>query len=566
MSQLAKLSKNKISTINLSNNNDYDITKDKIFNAYANNKLPDDLDYAETGIAPYTSTFGAAEAKHLLNRTLFGHDKATLDLFAGKTMSQAVDALLNTNSAISEHPKYWVDEMATNYGTTWHDKPFDVLANNDQQTSLVYWLCGNIVFHDNTILEKMVFFWHNHFATEFDAVGIAIDHFNHFKTIRDNALGNFKDFVYDITTDAAMLRYLNGIYNTKNAPDENYARELMELFTLGKDPASQYTEDDVKAAARVLTGWKIDNTTRQSYFASGAHDTNNKQFSSFFGNTVINGKSGASGALETNDLIDMIFTKGDVIAQFIVRKLYRYFVYYNITPDIETNVIIPLANDFKVDWEIKPLLAALLKSAHFYDNLNRGCYIKTPFDLYGTINKGCKTFNPIGTTFKKYKCFELAYFFSATMSLQMGEPPNVAGWPAFYQTPKFHEIWINSDTYPKRVSYCIFLAFTGYNIQNEVLFINALDLAEQFGTDASDPNKLVAGVCDLLLGVDISTTSKNTIKNGSLLTGVGTDSYWTTAWNDYQNDKGNNAKLQVVFQRLQLLLKYIFELPEFQLM
>ena len=150
MSQLAKLSKNKISTINLSNNNDYDITKDKIFNAYANNKLPDDLDYAETGIAPYTSTFGAAEAKHLLNRTLFGHDKATLDMFAGKTMSQAVDALLNTNSAISEYPKYWVDEMATNYGTTWHDKPFDVLANNEQQTSLAYWLCGNIVFHDNT--------------------------------------------------------------------------------------------------------------------------------------------------------------------------------------------------------------------------------------------------------------------------------------------------------------------------------------------------------------------------------------------------------------------------------
>ncbi len=566
MGNNAKLTTKKHQAIDISGKiSEYDITKDIIFNKFANTKLPDHLDEPQSGIAKHTGVFAKEEAQHLLNRTLFGHDKALLDTTKSKTLDQAVNDLLNTNPAITNFPVYW-NERDPNYGATWHDKPYDPNLDNMQSSSLIYWLSGNMIFHDNTILEKMVFFWHNHFATENDVVGTGIDHFNHFKLLRDNAMGNFKDFVYKITIDPAMLKYLNGIYNTKNAPDENYARELMELFTLGKDPASQYTENDVKAAARILTGWKINATSRQSNFVPNAHDVLNKQFSSFFGNSSITGKSGASGANETQELINLIFTKSDIIAQFMVRKLYRYFVYYNITADIETNVIIPLANDFKTNWEIKPLLENLFKSAHFYDSLNRGCYIKTPFDLYGSINKACKTIHPVSTVFRTYKSYELAYFFGTTMSLQMAEPPSVAGWPAFYQTPKFHEIWINSDTFPKRVSYCVYLLFSGYPVQTEKVIIDCISLAEQFGNDAADPNKLVAGICDLMLGADISITSKNTIKNGSLLTGVSLDSYWTSAWNDFQADKTNTIKKNTVNIRIQLLLKFIFELPEFQLM
>jgi len=152
------------------------------------------------------------------------------------------------------------------------------------------------------------------------------------------------------------------------------------------------------------------------------------------------------------------------------------------------------------------------------------------------------------------------------MSLTMGEPPNVAGWPAFYQTPKFHEIWINSDTFPKRVSYLVYLGYTGYPILNEAVVVDHIAMAEQFGADAADPDKLVAGICDLVLGLDISATSKTTIKVGSLLSGLTQNSYWTTAWNDYQADKTNVTKKNTVVLRLFLLLKYIFELPEYQLM
>jgi len=566
MTSLAKQIIKSSQTIDIDKVNEYDITKDKIFNRFSNSKLPDDLEQPSSGIIQYSGTFGKSEAAHLLRRTIFGHDKATLDAFSTKTVTQAVDDLLNTTPVVSELPKYWKDTASPLYGQEWPNQGYIPSLDNEQSTSLAYWLCGRITGHDNTIMEKMVFFWHNHFATEIDAVGNSIDSYNYFKLIRDNAMGNFKDLVYKMTIEPAMLKYLNGIYNTKNAPDENYARELMELFTLGKDPASQYTEGDVQMAARVLTGWKIDATNRVSFFNAGAHDTGNKTFSSFFGGATINGKSGATGALETNDLIDLIFTKSDVVARFIVRKLYRYFVYYNITADIETNVIIPLANDFKANWEIKPLLKALLVSNHFFDPLNRGCYIKTPFDLYGAMNKAFKLINPSSTVFKQYKSYELTYFFGASMSLTMGEPPNVAGWPAFYQTPKFHEIWINSDTFPKRVSYLVYLGYTGYPILNEAVVVDHIAMAEQFGADAADPDKLVAGICDLVLGLDISATSKTTIKVGSLLSGLTQNSYWTTAWNDYQADKTNVTKKNTVVLRLFLLLKYIFELPEYQLM
>ena len=106
-----------------------------------------------------------------------------------------------------------------------------------------------------------------------------------------------------------MLRYLNGYLNSNTAPDENYARELQELFTLGKENNPNYTEDDVKQAARVLTGWRIDNNTNTYFFQANRHDTGNKQFSSFFNNKIITGRSGnTAGDLELDEFLNMIFS------------------------------------------------------------------------------------------------------------------------------------------------------------------------------------------------------------------------------------------------------------------
>ena len=123
-----------------------------------------------------------------------------------------------------------------------------------------------------SIHEKMILFWHNHFATETLDIGDARYVYKHHMLLRKYALGNFKEFVKEITIDPAMLRYLNGYLNNKNSPDENYARELQELFTLGKGPKSNYTEGDVKAAARVLTGYTVNATIISSVFDPNRHD------------------------------------------------------------------------------------------------------------------------------------------------------------------------------------------------------------------------------------------------------------------------------------------------------
>ena len=220
-----------------------------------------------------------------------------------------------------------------------------------------------------------------------DDVGTPNTRYLEIAMLRASALGNFKALVKEVTLAPAMLRYLNGNTNTKANPNENYGRELQELFTIGKGPEiaagnyTNYTEDDVKAAARVLTGWRDLRDTRTAEFRATPHDTANKIFSSAYGGATITGRTGADGAKELDDLLDLIFAQAET-ARYICRKLYRHFVYYVIDDATEKNVIAPMADLLrKGGWEIKPVVALLLKSAHFYDAANIGCYIKTPLDV-----------------------------------------------------------------------------------------------------------------------------------------------------------------------------------------
>ena len=173
----------------------------------------------------------------------------------------------------------------------------------------------------------MVLFWHHHFSVQQQEVENAQFLYRHHNLLRTNALGNFKTLVREVTIDPAMLIHLNGYLNAKQAPDENYAREMQELFAIGKGNDSLYTEDDVIAAARVLTGWRINDDPLSSYFDSGAHDTGSKTFSAFYNNTTIAGSS--NGDQELDALVNMIFNTTEA-ARFICRKLYKWFVYYEI--------------------------------------------------------------------------------------------------------------------------------------------------------------------------------------------------------------------------------------------
>lgn len=536
---------------------------------FQNTTVPDHLDLGGGTIANYTGTWGDAQVKHLLRRALFGFTKDDISFFKAMTMSDAVDYIMNIPSTQPSPPVNGYNTVNAidpdiSAGATWVNGPENTDFITQRRNSLYAWSMQNILAPDRHIREKMSFFLHNHFATEVELVFSPIIAYNHHKMLRENCLGNFKDLVKNVTTDVAMLIYLNGYLNTKTAPDENYARELMELFTLGKSSESQYTEDDVKAAARVLTGWRINVNTGTSFFSDVVHDTSNKTFSSFFGNTTITGLTGAAGANETDDLITMIFNKEDVVARFIVRKLYRYFVYYVIDSNIENNIIIPLANDFKQNWELKPLVTALLKSEHFYDANNMGCYIKNPLDVFSTYSKNFKVAFPTTPVEDVHDAYYTAFVASSVCGLTYGNPPNVSGWAPYYQVPQFYQLWLNSDTLPKRIMYTVALMIglqykTGKKLQADVIAF-----AQQF-SDPSDPNKLIQESIDLLYAMDISSTQKTSLKQSTLLFGQSNDIYWTTAWNDYIANPNDANKKTTVTNGLLLMLKYLLDLAENQL-
>ena len=219
------------------------------------------------GLTPYAGTFGREQVVHLLKRTMFGAKRADVDFFATKTFAQTLDILMtaaptptllplrypNDDVRCTTDPAY-CDTVAI--GETWVNAIENGNLNSSRMASLKAWWVGQMLNQSRSIHEKMVVFWHNHFSTELVDTTAIMGYWMQ-DVCRRNALGNLKTMTKEVTFEPGMMRYLNGFLNKKTAPDENYGRELQELFTVGKGPNSKYTEDDVKAAARVLTGWNF---------------------------------------------------------------------------------------------------------------------------------------------------------------------------------------------------------------------------------------------------------------------------------------------------------------------
>ncbi len=541
-------------------------------------KLPLVSGRTTTGLAVYAGVWTKAEITHLLKRTMFGSRLSDISYFATKTMSEAVDELLNPASPLPAPPIKEYDGVTNATtpdtdvpdGTTWINS-----VNNDgtiqsrRRASFKKWWMGCMLQQDRSIREKMTLFWHNHFATETVDVSNANFLYKHANLLRTKALGNFKQLVRDITLDPAMLVYLNGRLNTATAPDENYARELQELFTLGKENNPNYTEADVKAAAKVVTGWRVDNTvnTFPSYFTSSRHDATNKTFSTFFGNTVITGRTGTTaGDLELDDLLNMIFAKNVEVSRFMAKKLYRFFVHYDIDAAAETNVIEPLALILRTNnWEIKPALTALLKSEHFFDILNQGAMIKSPIDHAVAMCREWEVVFPDVATFyaDAYGMWNYVMTVAANNQQNIGDPPNVAGWPAYYQVPQFYELWVNTDTLPKRNQFTDLMIGNGYSRNGKKIVIDAVEFTKKL-TNPGDPNELINEVFDLLFQIPISQAAKDQLKKDFLLTGQDSDYYWTNAWNIYLGAP-TTANYNTVNTRLRGLYKYCMNLAEYQL-
>ena len=527
------------------------------------------------GLTAYSGAWTENEVAHLLKRTLFGASKADIAYFKSKTLDQSVNELLNPTAPLPDPPvkEYTVPSTATIpdtnilIGTTWVlDPSKDGTVNFLRNASFKKWWMGVMVNQDRSIREKMTLFWHNHFSTETNTIANSQFVFKHHLLLRTYALGNFKSLTRSITIDPAMLIYLNGEKNTVKAPDENYGREIQELFCCGKGPDSFYTEGDVKAAAQVLTGWKNDTTNLSASFDASRHDTGNKQFSSFYNNTIIQGKTGASaGDLELDAFLDMVFSAQEV-AKYFCRRLYRWFVYYDIDSTVEANIITPLAEILRTNsYEVKPVLDKLLKSEHFFDLLTKGCQIKSPVDLVvGMCREFAVEFQPPSDYISNYGLYNYLVSSVSNMQQNIGDPPDVSGWKAYYQEPQFSEIWINSDTLPKRNQFTDAMMQSGYTFNGKKIIVDGAEFAKTL-SNPGDPNQLIDDLLKIIYRIDISAASKFQLKTDILLGGQSSDYYWTDAWNVFISNPANTANTTTVKNRVRDLLKYFMDLAEYQL-
>lgn len=515
------------------------------------------------GLNPYTGPWTVNEVTHLLKRTMFGARKADVDHFLATSPGAAVDELLNNivtpsppvrDYGLMEDDGVWYDDLGVAIGQTWINDPNTASAveirgqiNSRRKDSLKKWWAGLIINQSRSIQEKMVLFWHHHFSVQESEIDSVQFLYRHHDLLRSNVLGNFKTLVREVTIDPAMLVHLNGYLNSRQAPDENYARELQELFAIGKGNDSQYTENDVIAAARVLTGWRINTQPLSVYLDADAHDTGSKTFSAFYNNTTIAGSTNPNQELDA--LMDMLFNTTEA-ARFICRKLYKWFVYYEIDDATETSVIIPMADILRSNnYEIKPALEALLKSDHFYDVLNQACYIKNPFDMIvGTLREFNVSFPPYTDYVNGYPLFYSIYQNAADMQQQLFQPPDVSGWPSYYQEPMHYELWVNSNSLPKRAD------FTDALVNDAVIDVRAF---AGFSSNPADPNQLIDDVTALLLRYPLSANSRTWVKTHFLTNNTSDDTIWTTAWNT------NNST--VIDTSLKNMFRFLMNLPEFHL-
>ena len=526
-----------------------------------------------TTTTQYTGPWTNTQVVHLLKRSMFGATLADVNHMLTLTMSQAVDELLNT---ITPTPAPPLNNYGTGsnvdpnlpFGSTWvNDTVEPANLNGNRKDSLRAWWIGNILSQGRSLEQKMTLFWHNHFSTQLDIYNDGRYGYAHLEVLRTNALGNFQTLVNAVSVDCAMLKYLNGYVNTKNAPDENYGRELQELFTQGKGPNSLYTEADVEAAARVLTGWKINNTTVTSYFDSTKHDTNPKQFSAYYNNTVINDTTNG-GQNEIGQLITLLLATNEC-AEYICRCLYRNFVYYDIDSSVQTLIIEPMAAAFRnSNYDIKTVLSLLLKSEHFYDSLNVGCFIKPPIDLMlGTMRMWNAVFPGSGTSNSniatQYYMWRYMSSYASTAGQYLLDPPNVAGWPAYYQAPEFHELWINSDTLPKRQQFTDQFMYNGATNNSQQLVLDPLAFTSSMPAP-DDPVALTSDVLNLMLSVPVDASVQSYLVS-VLLSGQTNNSYWTSAWDSYAANPSNTTLQTTVLNRLKPFYQYIMDLPEYQL-
>ena len=547
-----------------------------------------------SGLEAYTGTWGTAQKKHLLNRVLTGYANRHLTDLNNLSLQKSLDLIFTPEKQPSvpvndydyEITKEETEKQGHVYIEAGKEYVFAPEPNGSpwpRHQSHDAWLFRNMVQQSTSVHWRMVFFLHNLLAAGKGSVKML---YQHYMTLFNTSFESYKTTIYKITLDPTMLDYLNLQHSQKNKPDENYARELQELFTVGKGPESKFTEQDVGEMARLLVGWQFNNDSKNkmtgpitNIFNAWNHDTSDKQFSAFYGNRLIKGQNGQDGKKELDEAIDMLFSTNEC-ALYLSRRLYQFFCYPMINDTVEKNVIVPMADLLrKNNYELKVPLRALLGSAHFYDNSFYNSMIKSPLEfmfgfykefdmnLFNNTTGGDipKRFSdPLTANFYKFKNLQWEM---SNIGLNYTDPPSVSGWPAYYQEPVFDLFWINSDTIAKRSNIGNSIARWGagigsgdtkgwINLQlDKIKFVSSLKSPENI-------DLVIDETVERLMSAPISDKAKARIKASVL--GGNAPSYYTQLYQSHMSKQTEETR-SILSNRLENLFGALFQMGEIQL-
>ncbi len=473
-----------------------------------------------TGWDATTQPLDHDAASHLMGRAMIGPRFVEIDDAVGRGLDAQVARLL-TPRPEPESPGPWAT-MPHPDTEGWTDEQINDLFDQywKLRDPLRLWWAQQFLDTEDSATESMTLFWHEHFATSIDGVQLPQSMFVQNRTLRSHALGNFKTLVEEIAVDPAMLIWLDGIKNRKGRINENFGRELLELFTMG---IGWYTEDDVRAAARAFTGWTTpDGVT--AVFTPEEFDDGEKTF------------LGQTGNWNGQDIIDIIFEHPQT-ARFLAAKLYRWYIdEFPNESSIDELAAILRANDY----EVQPALETMWKSKLFYHPELRGSLIADGIDrsigaLRSLEVEGVALDDPYSHP------SQWVLYCMDTSGHILFEPPDVSGWPG-YRT------WINSTTLPWRKT--LDAALLDGELEGWDLYMQSdvMAWAEQL-TDPNDAEQLIEDTIVQFFGLP-PTNAVRAVMTDELLQG---SEPWEWSLFDPQAE-----------DRIRGLLRLTVRLPDYQ--
>ncbi len=388
-------------------------------------------------------------AAHLYRRAGFSAETSELEAAAEESPADTVDRLLRGGAT------------STSFQTESESLAETLLAGGNARQLAAWWL-RSMLRTPHPLLEKTTLFWHGHFATSAEKVEDARAMYRQNQLLRRYAMGNFAALTHQVARDPAMLIYLDSATNRKSHPNENFARELMELFCLGE---GHYSERDVQELARCFTGWEI--RRGKFRFNRYQHDTGEKNI------------LGTTGTFPDADAVDVVLAQPEA-SRFIVGKLIQYFLFDEPTPSPE--LIEPLAVELREhDWNVGHVIGRMLSSNLFFWEHCIGRKVRSPVEMAVGLLRALE-----GSTNTVQLAEELVH-----LGQGLFYPPNVKGWDG-------GRAWINSSTLLGRAN------VVGRLVRDEKTRFGGGDLATYFeGSGATTGEAVVAKLEDLLLAVPI---------------------------------------------------------------